>query len=92
MICIILIYYLATIIIFLQEVKKNVRSILNKITPENMTSLTERFKALSIDSIERLEKTIDLVFEKVIFIILFLFILFFFLVVNLTINFKIIIF
>jgi len=31
-----------------------------------MPSLTERFKALPIDTIERLEKTIDLVFEKVI--------------------------
>jgi len=52
--------------IILQEVNKSVRSILNKITPDNMPSLTERFKALPIDTIERLEKTIDLVFEKVI--------------------------
>jgi len=50
----------------LQEVNKSVRSILNKITPDNTPSLTERFKALPIDTIERLEKTIDLVFEKVI--------------------------
>ncbi|XP_025201815.1 eukaryotic translation initiation factor 4 gamma 3-like isoform X2 [Melanaphis sacchari] len=48
------------------EVNKNVRSILNKITPDNMVSLTERFKALPIDTIHRLEKTIDLVFEKAI--------------------------
>ncbi|XP_008179446.1 eukaryotic translation initiation factor 4 gamma 3 isoform X2 [Acyrthosiphon pisum] len=48
------------------EVNKSVRSILNKITPDNMPSLTERFKALPIDTIERLEKTIDLVFEKAI--------------------------
>jgi len=41
---------------------------LNKITPDNMPSLTERFKALPIDTIEHLEKTIDLVFEKVIYI------------------------
>ncbi|KAL4089885.1 hypothetical protein QTP88_024825 [Uroleucon formosanum] len=49
-----------------EEVNKSVRSILNKITPDNMPSLTERFKALPIDTIERLEKTIDLVFEKAI--------------------------
>lgn len=49
-----------------EEVNKNVRSILNKITPDNMPSLTERFKALPIDTIQRLEKTIDLVFEKAI--------------------------
>jgi len=42
---------------------------LNKITPDNMPSLTERFKALPIDTIQRLEKTIDLVFEKVIYFI-----------------------
>lgn len=32
-----------------------------------MASLTENFKALPINTIERLEKTIDLVFEKVIY-------------------------
>lgn len=41
---------------------------MNKITPDNMGPLTERFKALPIDTMERLEKTIDLVFEKVIFL------------------------
>lgn len=30
-----------------------------------MVALTEQFKSLPIDTIERLEKTIDLVFEKV---------------------------
>ncbi|XP_060872395.1 eukaryotic translation initiation factor 4 gamma 3-like [Metopolophium dirhodum] len=43
-----------------------VQSILNEITPDNIPSITERFKALPIDTIERLEKTIDLVFEKAI--------------------------
>ncbi|XP_016661051.1 uncharacterized protein LOC100160940 isoform X2 [Acyrthosiphon pisum] len=43
-----------------------VRSILNKITPDNIPSITEHLKALPIDTIERLEKTIDLVFEKAI--------------------------
>lgn len=32
-----------------------------------MGPLTERFKALPIDTFERLEKTIDLVFEKVMY-------------------------
>ncbi|XP_025411781.1 eukaryotic translation initiation factor 4 gamma 3-like isoform X3 [Sipha flava] len=49
-----------------EDVNKNVRSILNKITPDNMIPLTERFKALPIDTYDRLEKTIDLVFEKAI--------------------------
>ncbi|XP_008185707.2 eukaryotic translation initiation factor 4 gamma 3 isoform X3 [Acyrthosiphon pisum] len=44
----------------------SVRSILNKMTPDNMSSLTKCFKALPIDTIERLEETIDLVFEKAI--------------------------
>jgi len=33
-----------------------------------MSSLIDHFKALPIDTIERLEKTIDLVYEKVIYI------------------------
>lgn len=52
----------------LQEVNKSVRSILNKITPDNMGALTEKFKSLPIDTMERLEKTIDLVFEKVMYL------------------------
>jgi len=40
-----------------------------------MGPLTERFKALPIDSIERLERTIDLVFEKVMYSNIFLVIL-----------------
>lgn len=51
----------------LQEVYKQVRSILNKITPENMGSLTESLKTLPINNIESLEKTVDLVFEKVMY-------------------------
>ncbi|XP_050535904.1 eukaryotic translation initiation factor 4 gamma 3-like isoform X2 [Daktulosphaira vitifoliae] len=49
-----------------EDVHKNVRSILNKITPDNKDALTESFKSLSIDTHDRLEKTIDLVFEKAI--------------------------
>lgn len=58
-------YYNSVLLILLQDINKNVRSILNKITPDNMIVLTKKFKALPIDTIERLEKTIDLVFEKV---------------------------
>ncbi|KAE9542332.1 hypothetical protein AGLY_003459 [Aphis glycines] len=47
------------------HLSKNVRSILNKITTDNMLSLTERFKALSINTIQRLERAVDLVFEKI---------------------------
>lgn len=51
---------------FLQELIKNVRSILNEISPHNMPSIIQRFKALPIDNMYCLEKTVDLVFEKVI--------------------------
>jgi len=34
-------------------------------TPDNIPSLTKSFKALPIYTIERLEKTTDLIFEKV---------------------------
>lgn len=60
-------YIIFLFIKYLQDLNKDVRSILNKITTDNMLSLTERFKALPIDTIQRLERTIDLVFEKVIF-------------------------
>jgi len=61
------VYIIFLFIKYLQDLNKDVRSILNKITTDNMLSLTERFKALPIDTIQRLERTIDLVFEKVIF-------------------------
>lgn len=60
-----ILYFNLIVTNFFQDVNKSVRSILNKITPDNMIPLTERFKALPIDSYERLTKTIDLVFEKV---------------------------
>lgn len=53
---------------FLQELIKSVQSILNEMSPYNMTSITKRFKALPIDNLYCLEKTVDLVFEKVIYI------------------------
>jgi len=40
---------------------------LNKITPDNIVILTKSFLALPINTMERLENTIDLIFEKVIY-------------------------
>ncbi|KAF0728547.1 eukaryotic translation initiation factor 4 gamma 3-like isoform X4 [Aphis craccivora] len=48
------------------EVNQIVRLILNKINPDNMSLIIKRFKALPIDTIQRLETTVDLVFEKAI--------------------------
>jgi len=42
-----------------------------------MNPLTERFFALPINTIERLEKTIDLVFEKVLYLFYFLYAFYF---------------
>lgn len=53
-----------------QEVNKSVRSILNKITPENKEILTKRLLALPISTFERIEKVIHLIFEKVIYYII----------------------
>eukprot|EP00102_Acyrthosiphon_pisum_P015172 XP_008185608.2 PREDICTED: LOW QUALITY PROTEIN: uncharacterized protein LOC103310131 [Acyrthosiphon pisum] len=47
-----------------QEINKTVRQILNDISPDKITLLTERFNTLSIDNIELLETTVNLVFEK----------------------------
>lgn len=58
-------YFIFIFIKYLQDLSKDVQSILNKITTDNMLSLTERFKALPINTIQRLERTVDLVFEKV---------------------------
>jgi len=44
---------------------------LNKITPDNIVILIKSFLALPIDTIERLENTIDIIFEKVIYYIIY---------------------
>lgn len=49
-----------------QELMKKFRSILNKITPENFSTLIEQLKALSIDTVDILDNCISLVFEKAI--------------------------
>jgi len=49
-----------------QEVDKIIRSILNKITPENVVTLVQQFLTLPINTMERLENAVDLVYERVI--------------------------
>jgi len=53
--------------LYQQETSKSVRSILNKLTSENIDELIKRFMALPLNTIERLENAVDLVFERVIF-------------------------
>jgi len=53
---------------FLQELIKSIQLILNEMSHYNIPSIIERFKALPIDNMYCLEKTVDLVFEKVIYI------------------------
>jgi translation initiation factor 4G len=48
------------------ELLKQFRSILNKITPENFKTLIAELKLLKIDTVERLDGCISLVFEKAI--------------------------
>lgn len=44
---------------------RNVRSILNKLTPQKFTALLEKFKQLPIDTETRLREVTNLIFEKV---------------------------
>lgn len=44
---------------------KKVRSVLNKLTPQKFNTLVNQVRELKIDSQERLQGVIDLVFEKV---------------------------
>ncbi|KAG7197148.1 hypothetical protein KM043_007233 [Ampulex compressa] len=43
---------------------KKVRSVLNKLTPQNFSTLLEQVRSLTIDTEERLQGVINLVFEK----------------------------
>ncbi|CAN7946332.1 unnamed protein product, partial [Ixodes hexagonus] len=47
-----------------QDLYRRVRGILNKLTPQKFQSLVEQVRNLEINSEERLNKVIDLVFEK----------------------------
>lgn len=49
-----------------QEVLKNLRSILNKLTPQKFQDLMKQVQELTIDTEERLKGAIDLIFEKAI--------------------------
>ena len=49
-----------------QDLFKKLRSILNKLTPQNFNQLMEQVTALTIDTEERLNGVVDLVFEKAI--------------------------
>ena len=46
------------------------RSILNKLTPEKFQTLTRQISQLEIDTPERLEGAVDLIFEKVCTVVL----------------------
>jgi len=54
--------------LYQQETNKSVRSILNKLTSENIEELIKSFMALPLNTIERLENAVDLIFERVIFL------------------------
>ncbi|XP_056649007.1 eukaryotic translation initiation factor 4 gamma 1-like isoform X1 [Diorhabda sublineata] len=47
-----------------EELYRKVRGILNKLTPQKFETLLQQIKNLSIDTTERLQGVIDLVFEK----------------------------
>ena len=49
----------------LAELERNVRSILNKLTPQKFETLVEKFNGLPIDTQEKLKACIELIFEKV---------------------------
>ena len=47
--------------------ERKVRAILNKLTPQKFDKLVAQFKELEIDTSEKLEMCMELVFEKVCF-------------------------
>jgi translation initiation factor 4G len=49
----------------LQDLYKKVRGVLNKLTPQKFSTLVSQVQALPIDTMERLQGVINLVFEKV---------------------------
>jgi len=48
----------------LEELKKKVRAILNKLTPQKFETLVKQFQELPIDKKEKMESAMELVFEK----------------------------
>lgn len=51
--------------------ERKARAILNKLTPQKFDKLVLQFKELDIDSAEKLEMGMELVFEKVMIILIF---------------------
>lgn len=51
---------------FFQELYKKVRGVLNKLTPQKFNTLLSQVRSLTVDTTERLQGVIDLVFEKAI--------------------------
>ena len=49
----------------IKELERNVRAILNKLTPQKFEKLVQKFKDLPIDTVPKLEACIELIFEKV---------------------------
>ena len=49
----------------IKELERNVRAILNKLTPQKFDKLVQKFKDLPIDTVPKLEACIELIFEKV---------------------------
>ncbi|KAG5682138.1 hypothetical protein PVAND_011512 [Polypedilum vanderplanki] len=49
-----------------EELKKQFRGILNKLSPDNFLTLVGKLKTLQIDTVDRLDECISLVFEKAI--------------------------
>merc|ERR1719431_2010596 len=47
-----------------EELERNVRSILNKLTPQKFDKLVKQFNELKIDSEKKLSNSIELIFEK----------------------------
>lgn len=46
------------------ELERNIRSILNKLTPQKFDKLVKKFNELNIDSEDKLKAAIELIFEK----------------------------
>ena len=52
-------------VISMQELVRKSQGILNKLTPQNFDKLVAQMKELSLNTVDRLRKVIDIIFEKV---------------------------
>ena len=53
------------LIIFIQLVQREIRSVLNKLAPQKFDELMKQVDAIELDNKEKMDVTIDLIFEKV---------------------------